>query len=262
MTVRCPAKVNLFLSVGPPDSKGYHPIRTVFQAVSLFDRLIVEEATTPSFACDDPSVPAENTVTKALRLVAEVAAVPPLKIVLEKEIPQQAGLGGGSSNAAGLLKVIDRFLPAPLPNHVRNDIALAVGADVPFFLLGGRARGEGYGERLEPLPEINPFVYLLWKPPFGCDTGKLYRALDRVERSWADFPADDRLYNDFERVAPCECLERIDHLKTIGAHDAGLTGSGSTVFGRFHSESEARNAQDRLPSEEFSAVVLPYFGSE
>ncbi|HLO99583.1 MAG TPA: 4-(cytidine 5'-diphospho)-2-C-methyl-D-erythritol kinase, partial [Fimbriimonas sp.] len=100
MTILCPAKLNLFLSVGPLDHRGYHPIRTIFQAISLYDELEIERSDKIEFSCDDPSVPEDNTVIKAIRLMQEIADFPPVKVKLTKRIPSQAGLGGGSSDAA------------------------------------------------------------------------------------------------------------------------------------------------------------------
>lgn len=237
LTVRCPAKLNLFLSVGPPDRRGYHPIRSVFQAIDLYDVLRIEPADEDAVVCDDPDVPAENTVTKALRLLREVAPLPPLKVHLSKEIPAESGLGGGSSDAAGLLRAAKRLAPG-LPEAELAGIALAVGADVPFFLVGGRARAEGYGERLTPLPDGPDEWYVVLRPPVGCPTGEMYRKLDEKPRDWADY--GEGLYNDFERVAPCECLDWIERLLTLGARDAGLSGSGSAVFGRFESPEQTR----------------------
>ena len=101
MVVRCPAKVNLFLSVGGRDESGLHSLRTIYQAVGVYDELLVEEAGEESFECDWPQLPSDNTVTKALRLLRELVPLPPLRISLTKRIPAEAGLGGGSSDAAG-----------------------------------------------------------------------------------------------------------------------------------------------------------------
>src|SRR5256885_14356896 len=112
-SILCPAKINEFLSVGPRDERGYHPIRTIFQAISLFDELTITEAEEDSFACNI-DLPERNTLTKALSLVKEFVDVPPLAITLKKEIPTGAGLGGGSSDAAGLLRRINEFAKFPL----------------------------------------------------------------------------------------------------------------------------------------------------
>lgn len=254
--VPCPAKVNTFLTVGRRDAKGYHPLRTVFQAVGIFDVLTIEQSEKSSFTSNLPSLPLENTVTKALRLIQEASVVPPLLVHLEKKIPVESGLGGGSSDAAGLLRGIDAFLPVPLTQAFKHDVAVSVGADVAFFLVGGRARGEGYGELLTPMPDREPEWLLIVRPSFGCSTLEMFRELDATEYSWRDFGGDE-LYNDFERVAPCGCLEIIDQVLHAGATDAGLTGSGSAVFGRFESEDGARMASRRLASSYSFVEIAP-----
>ena len=128
LVVACPAKVNLFLSVGPPDATGYHPLRTVFQAISLFDELMIEIADRTEILCDWAGLPPENTLTKTLRLLQEIAILPPLRIYLNKRIPPQSGLGGGSSNAGGLIRAARKLVPS-ITDLEAFMIARAVGAD-------------------------------------------------------------------------------------------------------------------------------------
>lgn len=242
--VRCPAKVNTFLAVGPPDPSGYHPLRTVFQAVSLFDTLIVQDQEGDDvIVCDWADLPAENTMTKALRLAREFAPIRGLRIELRKRIPAQSGLGGGSSDAAGLLRALDVLYPGHLDARDKHDIAAAVGADVPFFLVGGRARGEGYGERLAPLPDSAPIWMVLTRPEVGVSTQEAYRRLDAAPREWRAFPEEGcPPFNDFEVVAPPECHAAKRRLVELGAQAACLCGSGSAVYGEFASEEESARA--------------------
>ncbi|MEQ1821679.1 MAG: hypothetical protein ABL949_04150 [Fimbriimonadaceae bacterium] len=228
--VACPAKLNLFLAVGPQDERRYHPIRTIFQAISWFDYLTISDESPPGFFCD--ALPDENTVTRAHRLLQEYTSLPPLNITLEKHIPSEAGLGGGSSDAAGFLKAVQPFALSPIPTSHLNDVAYAVGMDTPFFLVGGRAKGEGYGEKLTPLPDPAPSIrFIVVKPVEGVSSKQGYAKLDELTYDFRDFPTDDKLYNDFERVAPCICLDLIERMVTLGCKQAGLTGSGSAVFG-------------------------------
>ena len=247
-TISCPAKINTFLAVGRPDVTGYHPIRTIFQAVSLFDTVEIESSQSTSVIFEGASVPDQNTITKTLELLSEFVEVPIVSIRLQKRIPSEAGLGGGSSDAAGILRWAKHVCPELSQGHL-FEIAGKVGADVPFFLLGGRARAEGYGEILTPLPSAEVQHLLIIKPDVGCPTGEMYRKLDDLDYSWRHFPDEDMLYNDFERVAPCECLDLIERLRSVGASDAALSGSGSAVFGRFGSETEAKKAEERLLGE-------------
>jgi 4-diphosphocytidyl-2-C-methyl-D-erythritol kinase len=250
ITILCPAKINLFLAVGAKDLRGYHPIRTIFQAVSLYDELTLTPADKITFECNDASVPAENTVVKAVRLLQEVSDFPPVAISLIKNIPSQAGLGGASSDAAGAILAADKLCSAPLEKHERNAIARAVGMDVSFFLHGGRAKGTGYGEIIEPLPPCSPPEwYVLVQPNKACSTVAAYKAIDEFSYEFKDFPNEDVLYNDFERTAPCESIDLQDRLLTYGARDAGLSGSGSAIFGRYKDEKAAMAAAERMKHE-------------
>lgn len=252
MKVLCPAKINTFLSVGPRDARGYHPIRTIFQAIGLFDELHIMPmglGCSHSFVCDSAEVPSDNTVTKALRLLSEIAQVPPLHIELVKRIPAQSGLGGGSSNAAGLIRAINSFLPSPIADHHLMDVAVAVGADVPYFLVGGLALGEGYGEKLTPLPDQDVAHVVIVRPKVGVSTKEAYERLDDAPREWRKFPTDTTHYNDFERVMPCECADWIERLQVQGANEAHLSGSGSAVYGLFSRGTMAEAAGDQLRGE-------------
>lgn len=245
MTVECPAKINTFLAVGPPDARGWHPLRTIFQEIELADVLTIGPAKEDRITFSVGGVPPENTVSEALRRLREHVAIPPQRIHVEKRIPPESGLGGGSSDAAGVLQALGKALP----RTTLAEIALRIGADVPFFLLGGRARAEGYGEILTPLPDLPERWLVLARPAEGCATPQMFRDLDAKPRPFLDFPEDDRLYNDFERVAPCASLDLIERLRVHGADDAGLTGSGSVVFGRYPDEGSARRAAERLAQE-------------
>ncbi len=246
--VRCPAKINPFLSVGPRDARGYHPIRTVLQAISLSDTLLVSRSDGEDrIVCDWPGLPAENTLTKSLRLVRELLPVPPLRIELLKSIPAESGLGGGSSDAAGLLRAIGALSPLR-PDAFFRDVAAAVGADCPFFLLGGRAKAEGYGEILEPLAELPEAWLVVARPNEGCATGAAYARLDEERRELRPFPADGQLRNDFESVAPRASMELAAALRSLGASRTLLCGSGSAVFGEFPDEATAREVSATLLS--------------
>ena len=250
MKILCPAKLNLFLAVGPIDHRKYHPIRSIFQAISVYDELELTPSSALTFECDDSSVPAENTVTKACRLLMEVVDFPPVHAKLTKRIPSEAGLGGGSSDAAGVLRLSKQLMTMAMPLYEQKAIAKAIGADVTFFLTGGRAKVEGYGELVTKIPSPDPVEwYVVAQPADRCSTAEAYAKLDSLSYEWRDFPAEDVLYNDFERAAPCGSLELMDRLLVHGAKDSGLTGSGSAVFGRFVSEEDALLAAEKMDVE-------------
>lgn len=246
LIIRCPAKLNLFLSVGQVDHRNFHPIRTVFQAISLFDELHIERSPTLSVECDSEEVPADNSVLRAARLLAEIADFPPVAVKLIKRIPAQSGLGGGSSDAAGMIRASRHLMTMRLSDHEFRAVTRALGSDVPFFLVGGRAKGEGYGEKLTPVADGDREWYVIAKQTVSCSTPETYRRLDDLSYEWREFATDGSLYNDFERVAPEESLELIGSLRKTGAYDAGLTGSGSAVFGRFYDQASADKAARTL----------------
>jgi 4-diphosphocytidyl-2-C-methyl-D-erythritol kinase len=247
--------VNLFLAVGPIDDTGYHPIRTTYQAVSLFDYLTLEPTSgVTTVECNWP-LPEDNTLTKTLRLMAEVATLPKLSIRLEKHIPVMSGLGGGSSDAAGLILGIASILPVRVPDYELRGVAGAVGADVPFFLVGGRAKGTGYGDEITPLPDLPRQFMVLVRPDVDGSTPEMYRRLDSVSYPFAEW-SESVIANDFERVAPCECLEWIERLRVLGASASGLTGSGSAVFGLTESKERSEQIADAARREGVWAAAV------
>ena len=254
LVVPCPAKINLFLSVGPLDGSGFHPIRTVFQAVSLFDTLGIKSADTDSFQCDDPSIPADNTVTKAWRLAREYVDLPTASVTLWKKIPQKSGLGGGSSDAAGLLRWLVRATDGRFSEREAMEVAAAVGSDVPFFLVGGRTRGEGYGQVLTPLDDEPGNWLVIVMPKAAVCTKGAYAELDRQPRVLKEFPPDPATVdNDFLSAAPVQSVAAIERLKHLGAKSVGLTGSGAAVFGFCDSEVQAMAIADTQDPEWQSA---------
>ncbi len=254
LEVRCPAKINLFLSVGPIDASGYHPINTLFQAVSIFDKLSITPANETTVTSNWSDLPEDNTLTKTLRLVREYINLPHWHIHLEKNIPSESGLGGGSSDAAGLLRGINALVEGLEPRNLQ-EIAAAVGMDVPFFLTGGFAKGTGYGDRIEPLPNRERQWLVVTKPDIGTSTQIAYAKLDAIPR---EFFQEGENYNDFERVAPCECLELLERLLIHGAKKANLTGSGSAVYGLFIDEQQACEAAQKLKQESSNWVQVAH----
>lgn len=257
---RCPAKINLMLRIGEKDESGYHPLETKFLAISFFDELSVTPGES-GFSVEGSPIPRENTLTQTLRLASEAISLPPMKLHLVKRIPDQAGLGGGSSDAAGLLRIIRRIVPGAVPAYEFESIAKTVGADVPFFLHGGYIMGRGYGEKLTRLPERERHFLLLF-PEVKCSTLQMYGALDRYRSEKNPHPKvaegfrDGWIENDFHDVMPPECQDAILTMIQHGAKLAGLSGSGSTVFGEFATQADAKQATDRLKKAGFAAKAV------
>lgn len=256
MTVRCPAKINTYLSVGSVDSVGFHPIYTVFQAVALFDDLTIERSDADEFACASPEVPPENTVTKAWRLAKEYIDLPKLKVKLEKRIPSQAGLGGGSSDAAGFLRGLQRLTNRRFGAGEAMEVATAIGSDVPFFLVGGRAIGEGYGNQITPLQDRPESLIVIVMPQALVSTPSAYQALDQLPRKLVKPDDDAAHHNDFEFVAPDESRHVLEVLRSEADGPCGLCGSGASVYAFVSTQGRAESLQEILEQQALGRVFL------
>ncbi len=258
-----PAKLNISLEVYGKRPDGYHNIRSVMVPVSLYDEVTVEEAPGGiAVAAGDRSVPSDssNTCHKAARLFMEREGVPRgVRISIRKRIPSEAGLGGGSSDAAATFKGLMALTGVVPPEDALLSMAASVGADVPFFLCGRPALVEGLGDRVSPLDWAVLVWALIVKPPFGLPTREGYERLRRAPgestprrglpaiRAWDDVVSI--VGNDFEPAwadARPEIGEIKAELLAAGAAAAGMTGSGSAVFGLFRDEEKAREAQGAL----------------
>ena len=265
---RCPAKVNLGLAVLGRRDDGFHDIATVFQAIALEDRLITVPASDLSLVCDDPSIPVDdrNLVIRIARALQE--RVPAARgrgaaFTLEKSIPAGAGLGGGSSDAAGALLLLDALWELGLDEATRREVAASVGSDVAFFLHGGRALGEGRGEILTPLAPGPELPVVLGTPREPLSTAAVYARVatltppDRgvtVSRFLVKLAEGNdfaHVENDLERAAFAMRPELVafkSALSRQGAKPALLSGSGSSVFGMFADPGQAAEAAARLRS--------------
>lgn len=254
LTVRCPAKVNLSLCVLGRRPDGYHELDTVFQAVGLWDVLSAERAQGIRLDCDLPELPVDerNLVNRAARMLSERFAGGGAGAILHlsKQIPVGGGLGGGSSDAAGALLVCNRLWQLGLGPEELLPLARELGADVPFFLTGGTARGTGRGDRISSLPYAGDRAVLLGLPPFAIATREVFaRVAERLTdvgngvsvsvlsaHKWPQENDFGGLVNGLEEVVfegwP-ELRAFRDALLEAGARAALLSGSGSTVYGVF-----------------------------
>jgi 4-diphosphocytidyl-2-C-methyl-D-erythritol kinase len=269
VSVRAHAKINLDLRVLGSRADGFHELRTVFQAVALHDTVTCTPTEGPfAITCDTAGVPldrtnlvwkAADTLWRALRRTGPVANV---TVHLEKRIPLQAGLGGGSADAAATLVALARVWQVPVRPSQLTDVAAPLGADVPFFLSGGTALGLGRGDEVYPLADLPRHWVVLLIPGFGVSSADAYRWYDNerdVDRSamsrepqyvpgpWPSRAA--QMINDLEAPIARHHPE-IDQMKTAlrraGALAAAMSGSGSTVFGLFQQRKDAHAAVDRL----------------
>lgn len=275
VTVPAFAKINLDLRILGERADGYHDLRTIFQTLALCDRLTVTRRRGPfALTCDTPGVPTDhgNLVWKAasllLRLGAGRRGVPrDLAVHLQKRIPAQAGLGGGSADAAMTLLALNRLWDLDLDLASLSRIGGRLGADVPFFLVGGTALGLGRGDDIYPLEDLPTVHVVILQPGFGVATAEAYHWYDtepRVRRlpppkptppGWPAWTAS--LRNDLEPavVRHHPAIARIrQSLLDAGAVLAAMSGSGSAVFGVFERVEAARRTAHDLARPGWTAV--------
>lgn len=279
------AKINLFLDVLGKREDGYHDIRSVLCTTTLCDDVFVS-------LCDDskisvlsdifiPGKPEDNLAYKAALAFFKFAEIEPRGVLIDitKRIPMQAGLGGGSADAAAVLRALNRLYDNKLSTETLLKASSSLGSDVPFCLLGGCCLAEGRGEILTRLPDLPDYPVLICMPSFTCSTAELYSKFDVSDSLLqcnllngglildsiheGDFhTAFSLVYNDFESVLPADCIDTVSAIKTAlterGALGACLSGSGSAVFGIFDDEKKAADAENnvrKICKEVFSARI-------
>jgi 4-diphosphocytidyl-2-C-methyl-D-erythritol kinase len=250
-----PAKLNLFLHVTGRRDDGYHTLQTVFQFLDYGDRLYFEPRTDGAirrFGGPPGISEDEDLCVRAARLLQETAGVRAgVDIYNEKRLPAGAGLGGGSSDAATTLRVLNRLWPAALEPASLATLGLRLGADVPVFLFGRAAWGEGVGERLTPVDPPRPW-YLVLDPGVSVSTATIFADPD-LTRNTPRMTIRDFLsgggHND------CEAVVRRRHPEVAAALDwlsrfapARMTGTGACVFAPFPTQADAVSVWRRLPA--------------
>ena len=248
------AKINLTLDVLGKRPDGYHDIKSVMQAISIRDDIEIDVGTGKPWVlrCTNESIPCDqrNLAWKAAQIYCDAMKKDPdgIEIRITKRIPTEAGLGGGSADAAAVLRALNRHYGAPLSIMALAELGAQVGSDVPFCVLCGTAMVEGRGERLRKLPDLPECFFVVCKPDFSCSTAELYQKLDAssVGRR-PDHQAMESalLSGDLGKVAQniCNVFDPVvtaDHLElnyiksifnTYGSVAHQMTGSGSAVFG-------------------------------
>jgi 4-diphosphocytidyl-2-C-methyl-D-erythritol kinase len=260
MDVFACAKLNLALKVTGRRPDGYHELDMVMQEISLCDKIRIEISGALCVTSNSP-LPKENTLVLAARaFFAYTRTGGGAEIHVEKNIPAQAGLGGGSSDAAAVLRALDILYGTGLSGGELIALGRQVGADVPFFILGGCARAQGTGEILLPLQNNLEMVYLLAKPAGGVNTKEAYEAYHRLSKPDTDLTGvvdalaagDMGGYvrcagNDLAPAALHLCPDSKKILSQMrGAACAHVTGSGSCVFGVYTDKKAALAEQERL----------------
>ena len=283
--LRSLAKINLDLRVLQKHADGFHELRTVFQTISLADKIEIEyePSRKTDVSIDDALAIPDNLILRAAWAVLDAAKIHArVRFRLVKKIPMGAGLGGGSSNAASVLLALPVLSGKPVGMEKLIELGAQLGSDVPFFLTGGTALGLGRGTELYTLPDIAREPILLVAPGVHVATGPAYQALGRsltftglsssinsfetyvrtLEQTRSAGRASALSANDFETVV----TRQYPQLKTIQGklwgfglrRQARMTGSGSAFFAIFESERERQQARGLLGGERvFEGRVLP-----
>lgn len=259
------AKLNLTLDVLGKREDGYHDLQSVMQTISIRDDVEIDIGTGKPWTleCSKEGIPTDETnlAWKAAKVYCEAMKKDPngIAIRITKRIPSGAGMGGGSADAAAVLRALNKHYDNPLSIMALAELGAQVGSDVPFCVLCGTAMVEGRGERLRKLPDMPECVFVVCKPEFSVSTPELYRKLDQV--AIAKHPENmamesallagdinkiaDLVYNVFDPVVTNDHLE-LNYIKSIcnsyGSLGQQMTGSGSAVFAI-------------MPSFEYAAVV-------
>lgn len=281
LIVHSPAKVNLHLEVLGRRPDGYHELRTLFAAVGLWDTLVLraqagEEITLEVSPAGVVSVGEDNLVVQAARALQRYARKPlGAHLVLHKRIPVASGLGGGSSDAAAALVGLNRLWEIGAELGELHSIAVRLGADVPFFLVGGAAWGQGRGNELQPLPDLPPWWVVLLPGEVGISTAQVYASLSAPPvgvtppspvYDWVRYGGKLPLAacrNDLEPAVMERFPEAAERLRALAGERALLTmlsGSGGTVYALFDGEESARACARRLAGR--GALAVPILSRE
>ena len=270
VVMEAPAKINLYLEVGGRRPDGYHFVRTLMQAVELLDRVEVELS--PSHGGvelevegDAPQGEGNLCHLAAGAFMEAVGRDMGVGISLVKRIPAAAGLGGGSADAAAVLRALNYLMEEALDVKEMFRLAASLGSDVPFFLLGGTVRGEGRGERVTPLAQAPPLPVILANTGDRLSTSEVYGRFDlsgggepppgALEALVDALPVGDigrisrLLFNSLQRPA-CEMMPRVGELLEKAEEAAGrgflLSGSGPTVYILASGETEAESLEKKM----------------
>lgn len=285
ISIKSPAKINIILRVLNKKRQNLHCIQSVMQTISFFDEVFIKKTKKNIIVKQEGKtfIPVQqNSVYKAAKLFFDETKIDGgVKIILKKNIPIGAGLGGGSSNAASTLVALYRLWNIPIKWEKLNKLALKLGSDVPFFLKGGTSLVEGIGEKITELSPLKSLWFVLVKPNISISTAWAYSALDRYSESLvANYPTDRKLhglqltkgrnciklflsyigadkienlcscaYNDFELIITKHypVIRQIrTKLREAGAGFISMSGSGSTMFAMETSQERGRRIYNKM----------------
>lgn len=271
------AKINLGLDVVKKLPNGYHQVKMIMQTVGIHDELTLEKTDSGIIiTTDSGELPTDenNLIYKAARLMRETCQIQEgVKIHLQKNIPIAAGMAGGSTDAAAVMKGMNRLFGLEVPTEELMRLSVAIGADVPYCILGGTALAEGIGEKLTPLTPAPPCFVLVAKPDISVSTKYVYEHLDAA--GITEHPDIDGMVTAIEHSSLQGILERMgnvlesvtipahpvihtlkEKMLALGAAGSLMSGSGPTVFGIFLSEAAAKQAFEQLKADSAAAQMF------
>jgi 4-diphosphocytidyl-2-C-methyl-D-erythritol kinase len=274
LVLKSHAKVNIGLQIRNQRPDGYHNIHTIFQELDFHDTIRLEKRDSScqfSSNVDWLAKDDSNLCVKAWQKMVDVFGLGGVSIELEKRIPAGGGLGGGSSNAATILKGLRKLYELDVSDHELETLGIDLGADVPFFIKGKTQIGDGVGEILKPIETIINGCYLLVVPDLHIDTkwayGEFKNILDKPNEivNFLGFIRKEIIpfelfENDFEAIvvpAYPEIGQIKNSLRAHGARFASLSGSGSTVFGVFDKDADAKSAESHFSSRYNTFITNP-----
>lgn len=277
ITITAPAKINLTLDVTGRRANGYHTISSIMQSVSLSDTVYISKSVSGiSLDCTDKSIPCgeRNIAYKAAREFFSYAGITGgASVKIEKNIPAEAGLGGGSADAAAVIVGLNELFGTHLSPEQLCELGAKIGADVPFCTVGGTKLCQGIGEIISHVPPLENCFIVIAKGKSGISTKKAYTKIDSLETKSADISLYDGSlasvkeigWNVFEQVAENEDVPKLKKIiAECGAEYTAMSGSGSAVFGLFalsRKKSAAGQCARLLMSEGYFAeacIPLPY----
>lgn len=259
MLYYAPAKINLSLDIIKKREDGYHELKMIMQTVSLYDKIDIEISDKMVLSSNKNDIPLDerNLVWKAADLFFNYTKISKkCSIYIEKNIPDGAGLGGGSSDAATTLIALNEIFKTNLSENILKRLAVKIGADVPFFIIKGTCLAEGIGEKLTKIEnKTNPYI-LIYKPEFSISTKWAYENLKLNNKPFYDIDKIignlkneqynfEDIFNYLEDVSIPHFSQIKDvknTMKNLGATASMMSGSGSSVFGIFNDKIKAKQA--------------------
>ena len=259
LTITANAKINLTLGITGKREDGYHLIDTVMQSVSLYDKVMIIPWKSIVVKCSNKGLGGKDNIAyKAANLFFEQTGIEKGALIyIKKNIPEAAGMGGGSADAAAVLRGLNSLYKTNLSNEILEEMAISLGADVPFFIKGGTQRAEGIGEVLSEIKPLRNVWFVLVKEDKKPSTAEMYKKLDSKEYRLPDTENAIKAIEEKDFKALSKCLENSfssvwqesktkEKLEGLGANAVSLSGSGPTWFAMFEEKPEARMLYKKL----------------